>query len=379
MSEFIITRDVIDSIRIARDVQLQENPSSVNNRHDLAFLAINNGERKEFVLEHKKLLTWIDTFSARELGEVRARFEEREIREEYVNRDMNRRYEGELLVFYMEASEIAFRGQPPKVSCDSPIELHIIEGVAQKVETIDRDELKKVKKANQLRRKQERLRDQIRKLEDNIAASMFELKSEGEKTQESQVWLASKPLEEALENAIERKARVREVARIKRKLKEGKPVLLDLFDIELIDPFEAEKPKTVHTSETCDWLAEGTEFIEQEPRAVDSFNRYYESYLEAKRHEESYKPRKSWSNTATKERTKRADITKRARMVFEGFIEDKLSLWKAELKELEIASYQKHRKQVRAWPKCEQRVKAEIESLELDLEAKRRELERIEI
>lgn len=368
MSSFLINREVIDSIRIAREVQLADEPAnSKYNRSDLAILSINNGERREFVLEYRKLSTWINTFSAIELEEIRVKVEEDKIRD--FKHSQNYRgevYDGQVLRVSVGTSEIAFVNQKPQV-CGNPIELHIIDGVAQKVETIDKEELKRVKKLNAQRKRQERLREQIKKLEDNLASIMFDLKVEDEKVQESKLWLASMPIEEALQNALERRARAREVRRIKAKVEERKPILLDLIELGVIDPFEQD----VYEKDEDEVM-----FVHQ--ASIVTYNTYVERLIEAENHQMKHKPRKSWSKSATKEREKRQERVERVFRDLKWFIDRKVKNWKAELESLEIASYQKHRKRVRIWPKIEQIKRIEIESLELELQAKKRELNKIE-
>jgi hypothetical protein len=357
---FQISREVIESIQRARESQLQQIPPGKYNLADLAKIRIVNGEVRDFVIEYKKLLKWVSTFNSEEVKDIRAEISiQRELRDIKSRPHLQKNSVNDCLVFNIGSSQIAFANRSDLPTPKETIEITISNDIAQPVETLTKDQLKAIKKDNLKKRNIDRINKDILTIGYLIKDNRKTGELQQDKVIESLFYLQSHSISEAIDSSRARLERARQIRRIKRRLERNENPKTDLLRLDIIDPWEEEK------------FDEEGNFISWP--AIKTFDSLYDKWKLARDRQESYKPRKFYSNAATKERKKRASATKDAKRAFDNFIYSQLNLWASRL-ETEISYYQFNRKQVRSWPKLRASIQAEIESLELDLRTKQQEL-----
>lgn len=330
MSKFILSTAVIQSLCIAREVQLQDVPPNSRNVATLARVAFNNGARTEFNLEWQKLKEWAATFSSRDLSTG--------LLAELIP-DENR------FRIQLGGSEIIFESQN-KNSVDGTncIEVEIQAGCARKVVSRDPELHKQAKKVIARQRGIEKRQREIERIGAALASEHTNLETWNTKVRDAVTFIARTSVVEAVENRLLVRQRRNTKQRILKALAAGKDPIPALTDLVVITPENTGGVKIL----------------------VDKWQH-------ALKRELTYKPQNTYSHTAREERERRGKTCQQAERRLESQIHWKLIDWINAVK-TEAGALQEQRKIYRMWPKMKAEIQLEIDLLEIELSNKRQQL-----
>lgn len=362
--QFQINREVIDSIKLARDFQLAAEPES-GNASALARLAFNNGHRAELILNLKKLSQWARTFKQNQFdGSFNVELID-------ASRVGDRDYAGWLQVraALTENRSSELRMCPGGLTYAEPIEVQIVAGVAQIVPSPGGEtELKAMRAEARLASGRLRIQDASNKIRSKLARCQTALATGAENHAQSTLRLAAHSLGDALTNAKLRRGQERTYRQIRAEFDADLDVKDKLLALGLLD-----RPEEVST---VNW--DGQDVTHTKQSAGAEYDYLREEFLKVKAKHDSYAPKRGWSRHASEERRRRADKMRRAKSNLWGPIHQELYLWRKEARDQDACYYQADRVTLRRWPRECARLQSEVATFEQELDAKREELERLE-
>lgn len=320
MSEFTITRKVIDEIALRRSVQLLEKPTSNTNLQQLAKLEIRNGEVTELRLDYRKLQQWCNTFP-------KSRYEWQAELYESVLSGLELRHEFGLCRFA--------NGFTLDVYHTEAIQLEVVNGSLELVGSVGSvQNLQQEKRKLQLEKQIATTRKSLARLYEKLSGVGWQIRHTSRELADIQGYFKTYrgQFQEAVENAKARRDVKRVIRGVQKKADRGDGVKAELLGLGLLS---APEKRIIEN-----WCPDGI----TTKSAIQTFDYEYGKYLEQRRKEENYKPKKTWGYGVQKERERRAKNTRLALVRYTGLVARELYSLMEPLSESQLSRFQRNRK-----------------------------------